>query len=504
MEYPRNAPASRLPALPVAQADTSSALALPRQALQDARDGSMTSTNRVVKNQIVFRIKDSRKPTTRTRRLGTQDQSGTPAEPVFRPRRSHRKSRTGCGNCKRRRVKCDETKPHCQRCEAYGVSCDYTAVDNQLTLATACASNSRQIDASAFSMSVTDLGNRILEVLRSGSLSGVDPGPLPSFTAKNAPLALNHFVQTVGLIASMTDSSRKVVRGDMMRLAFRTPHLMHAILGVACTSMYQMSIHDKSHKVAEAYHWEVAIRLYKKEIQNPVGAHNMDALMSTCMMMGVLSFCEKEYNPLDSWVFSSRPTDLNWLLVQGGLRYLIQSAVPWIRQSIWWDFFMESDDENKTFDDHRPGRVGLDPQLADLCEIGETTTEDDNPYHWPLRMLSPLLNLPMIREHFSKFCTFMGRLLPPYTNLLHRKEPRACLILAIWMAKMCEQKEWWIYPRMHAECTALCMFLEHSDDPRILKLLEYPASACGYVLKHQREDELLESSLQLLEQTLME
>ncbi|KAK7547873.1 hypothetical protein IWX49DRAFT_104875 [Phyllosticta citricarpa] len=40
-------------------------------------------------------------------------------------RRSHRKSRTGCGNCKTRRIKCDETKPECINCSKHDLRCDY-------------------------------------------------------------------------------------------------------------------------------------------------------------------------------------------------------------------------------------------------------------------------------------------------------------------------------------------------------------------------------------------
>ncbi|WEW59227.1 hypothetical protein PRK78_004696 [Emydomyces testavorans] len=476
------------------------------QTLRGSDDDLTMRTNRVVKNQIVFRIKDARKPASRARRPATLNrQSAAPADPGFHSRKPHRKSRTGCGNCKKRRVKCDETKPHCQKCESYGVSCDYAAGWPQsresnllLMLANRSASRAGPIDASVLSMSITDQGDRIKQVLQSASTCDADPEPLPSFTMDRAPFALQCFIDTVGFVASLSDSSRKVVKGDMLRLAFRTPYLMHAILGVACTSLYQFSAYDKSQKIAEAYHWQKAINLYKKEIQGPIGAHNMDGLMSTCMMMGVLSFSEKEYSPFDSWVFTSRPTDLNWLLVQGGLRFLIESVAPWLPQSIWFEFFMESDDENKTFDDHRPGPVGLHPELAELCEIDETTTEDDNPYHWPLRMLTPLLDTPMVREHFSKFSSFMGRLLPDYVSLLHRKDARACLILAFWMGKMCEEK-WWIYPRMQAECTALCMFLEHNEDPRILKLLRYPASKCGYILRYEQQQPLLMSNLDFSE-----
>ncbi|KUJ24547.1 uncharacterized protein LY89DRAFT_634700 [Mollisia scopiformis] len=41
-----------------------------------------------------------------------------------RVRASKPKTRTGCATCKTRRVKCDEAKPHCNRCRKFGVECD--------------------------------------------------------------------------------------------------------------------------------------------------------------------------------------------------------------------------------------------------------------------------------------------------------------------------------------------------------------------------------------------
>ena len=40
-------------------------------------------------------------------------------------RRSHHKSRKGCGTCKSRRVKCDESGPPCERCRVRGSTCEY-------------------------------------------------------------------------------------------------------------------------------------------------------------------------------------------------------------------------------------------------------------------------------------------------------------------------------------------------------------------------------------------
>ncbi|TVY50888.1 Pestheic acid cluster transcriptional regulator 3 [Lachnellula cervina] len=39
--------------------------------------------------------------------------------------KTHKKSKKGCGNCKLRKIKCDETKPTCKGCEVYGIFCNY-------------------------------------------------------------------------------------------------------------------------------------------------------------------------------------------------------------------------------------------------------------------------------------------------------------------------------------------------------------------------------------------
>ncbi|KAI1361925.1 hypothetical protein F5Y08DRAFT_313400 [Xylaria arbuscula] len=43
--------------------------------------------------------------------------------PPVKRRATHAKARTGCLTCKRRRVKCDEAKPHCTRCVKSGHTC---------------------------------------------------------------------------------------------------------------------------------------------------------------------------------------------------------------------------------------------------------------------------------------------------------------------------------------------------------------------------------------------
>ncbi|KAE8138329.1 hypothetical protein BDV38DRAFT_244319 [Aspergillus pseudotamarii] len=298
--------------------------------------------------------------------------------------------------------------------------------------------------------------------------------------------ALHHFHEATTPTVS-SERSQNMMRGKMIQLAFDSPFLMHAIIGAATSHLRRIYPEDNTYTMVEAYHWQKAIKQYSEEISTAVGPHNMDPLYSACLLMTIHSFSLEEYNPRSSFVFSDDPESLNWLMLQSGLRHLLQLTVPWMTQSMWWDVFRRSREGNPLYDDHRPGRVDLHPELADICGIDDTTTEETNPYHWPLRMLTPLLSLERSMKTFTHYTNYMGRLLPEYYDQLLKKDPPALIILSWWLALIVDFDVWWMDTRAKSECVAICMYLEESDDPRILSLLEFPAQVCGYLLKHVQE-----------------
>ena len=65
---------------------------------------------------------------------------------------------------------------------------------------------------------------------------------------------------------------------------------------------------------------------------------------------------------------------------------------------------------------------------------------------------------------------------PEFRQLLHKKDPKALLLLVWWYGKMAEYDVWWMGRRMKLEGQSICMYLErnHGDDPGIVTLLDYP------------------------------
>ncbi|KAL3466497.1 hypothetical protein BJX64DRAFT_284435 [Aspergillus heterothallicus] len=420
-----------------------------------------------------------------------------PSQRVYHPRRPHRKSREGCAKCKQRRVKCDETRPRCQKCEKLKLECTYEVIlPPGCGKLTTTNKKSKQVlteekliaqflqripevtpDTSANTMAVRAIVTQIdsLLQLKQGKfgecLSNID--------------ALRHFQDTI-TPTIISKTGKDVMRGKMIGLALQSRYLMHSIIAVSIAHLRQtLPTTDPSsakYFLLETHHWQHAIHQYSAELQSPISPENMDALFSSCLLMTVNSFTIDTYNPRASFIFSADPTtSLNWLFVQSGLRHLLGRTAPWLRKSMWWEMFMDS--RSDWFDDIREGREGLHPHLADLCGINEFSTLENNPYLWPLRMLTPLLKLEPSVKTFPRITTFMGRLLPDYYETLIRRDPPALVLLAWWLALMLSVDLWWVNARARSECAAICMYLEDSPDPLVLRLLEFPAQTCGYLLQ---------------------
>ncbi|KAK9353803.1 hypothetical protein V1523DRAFT_409930 [Lipomyces doorenjongii] len=203
---------------------------------------------------------------------------------VVRPRKSHIKSRKGCGNCKRRRIKCDEDHPQCFNCLKHGVDCDYLVqahqngkppvvkpIKNEFAPADAISPSSSvsSPDVAGYGMPMTpgtvpvststssSVGTAV-NIIPAPSLSPSPPSPtLPATTPQPAPAATSvlpdsesefatlHMAQLELLHHFLTVTSptlSDVTDGDLWltqipRMAFRHDFLMYAILTIAATHM---------------------------------------------------------------------------------------------------------------------------------------------------------------------------------------------------------------------------------------------------------------------------
>jgi hypothetical protein len=120
---------------------------------------------------------------------------------------------------------------------------------------------------------------------------------------------------------------------------------------------------------------------------------------------------------------------------------------------------------------------GLPLAFVELCDLDSTSTNENNEYHYILRLLTPLLCLDPNSENFTKLIAFSGRTWPYFQPLILRKDPRGLLLVAYWFATLRQlDDQWWLTLRARSECIAIVTYLAQLHDPKIDALLAYPAS----------------------------
>ncbi|OJJ72957.1 hypothetical protein ASPBRDRAFT_195599 [Aspergillus brasiliensis CBS 101740] len=373
-----------------------------------------------------------------------------PSPRIFHPRRPHRKSRAGCLVCKQRRVKCDEEKPSCHRCQKLGFDCSYEP-ETKDSVSVFLASPP---DSKAYCMSVDTVTKKINEILQLDSKSG----PLPVVQA------LQHFHHGLTNPALGPTRAQSAMQARIIQLGFNSPFLLHAIVAAATSHIRHLASEGHVYTLSETYHWQQAITKYSREI-TAIGPKNTDSVISACLLLTIRSFALDEYDPLGSFVFSDDITSLSWLTLQGGLRHLIMATVQWKAGSMWWEVFMKSHDKTvDLFEDERPGRVAIHPGLADLCGIDDTTTAETNLYHAPARILTRLLSLERGVRSFASYSGFMGRLLPEFFAKLMQKDPPALVMLSWWLGLMYGTEMYWVKTRARSEITAITWYLGEGWD----------------------------------------
>ncbi|KXJ96938.1 hypothetical protein Micbo1qcDRAFT_229726 [Microdochium bolleyi] len=153
-------------------------------------------------------------------------------------RRGHTKSRRGCYNCKRRRIKCQETRPACGHCVKTGLNCEYPAT--------------------------------------------------PQIVHQDMRF-FQHFLQTC--FPTHPIGNETIWTHEVPCLAQNYEYLMHAILGLSASDMMAR---DPSLVTFAMTHRLKAIKAIKKTLTDVPKANTFEegnALMATCFALTFQSVC---------------------------------------------------------------------------------------------------------------------------------------------------------------------------------------------------------------------
>ncbi|KAI3540418.1 hypothetical protein CSPX01_08330 [Colletotrichum filicis] len=142
-------------------------------------------------------------------------------------RRSHTKSRTGCRDCKRRKVKCDEAYPSCFNCSRHGIPC---SLSTSQTSPANIAPQRSTTTPSVNGLSPEAPYNFLDAAIDHDRLHS----PAPSIGHWGHGLELmHHFTLVTANSLSVRPDMQHVWRVTMPEIGYDCPFVMHGILTIA-------------------------------------------------------------------------------------------------------------------------------------------------------------------------------------------------------------------------------------------------------------------------------
>ncbi|KAK4248212.1 hypothetical protein C7999DRAFT_13833 [Corynascus novoguineensis] len=211
-------------------------------------------------------------------------------------RRSHKKSRAGCLECKRRHVKCDEQRPKCIICTLSERECSYPQTNSSVP-STPTATTRESSESSTFLTTAINTSN-------ASDASPVAGVPLPSIANQGhaSPDHASHSYPAVNLDhmellirfnfeehapelnVEMHDFASKL----LFKCALEAPYLMHQILAVSARRQAALQPERVNHLVETAMHLQTkAVSIYNETAaKSQIDQSNCSALLLFCSLLG--------------------------------------------------------------------------------------------------------------------------------------------------------------------------------------------------------------------------
>ncbi|KAF1963778.1 hypothetical protein CC80DRAFT_433633 [Byssothecium circinans] len=226
-------------------------------------------------------------------------------------RRAHRKSRYGCKNCKKRRIKCDERKPECSNCRSRQVRCDYLSETSPISSQT------------------------------SGFENTPSPTALPTAVNMSHAELMYHWTTST----SFTISSRNVGGThwcrDVTEMALSHSHVLHLIFALTALHLAYCRPARREEYVAKAdHHYTIALSTLSTNLSH-INQENCDAILTSVQMVSFLAWARGP-QPGEFLAFGDNGRS-EWLTMFRGIRTTIEtmgqpafakSYVPAIRAKV--------------------------------------------------------------------------------------------------------------------------------------------------------------------------
>ncbi|KAI0007947.1 hypothetical protein F4779DRAFT_642298 [Xylariaceae sp. FL0662B] len=368
--------------------------------------------------------------------------SPSPSKP-YHPKRPHKKSRSGCKQCKRRKVKCDEARPACKACTLRKQTCIYPI--NASVSVKANAADSRDLAVTSSSSSLQPEAT-------------VVPQPLfrPGAAADIIDMKMLWFYTTYTFCYFSVDSTRSpaidhALQVKVVEYAFQSPFLMDCLMGLS--ALHLQSLNQPIPPQRALTYRAKAFEGYRDAIERAKPA-DFPALIACSLLMAALS-SQTFREPDGGFLYI-----IDWMQIWRGISLIFDIVSPQRLQEsgLAMLFYRPPVDLEKSVS-YIPNHL-----LFMIASIGpnDSDYEHQQTYYDTLKYLgslyvemkehgfSPIMDLRIIT-----FFTFIPR---PFIPLARELRPRALVILAHFLCfvKLVNPAIWWMRGIADREIPQIC------------------------------------------------
>lgn len=354
------------------------------------------------------------------------------------PRRTHKKSRGGCVSCKRRHVKCDESRPRCVNCATADVQCQYLTAPvhgpRQPSTGSDGATQIKVTEPNAFNTS----GQGTVPI--ASFLSPAEPRPGPSVDLDSIRL-LHHWYTMTCLTLTDDPDQQELWRTTVVKHGLSHPFLLHEILAIAALHLATCIPEEKgllTTRATELQNYAVG-KFHEVEVTNET---NCIAVMLFSSLLGVHLLADR-----------SRTQGLGFsdfldhvLRCMGLLRGVMELTLK------EWTSFFQASDIAPLIRDGRP-QVPYDNIPKDCRDLVELVKESDlgpssvtayNAAIDRLFWLFALSDVPTVHSTARWAIGWPVQLPDEYIVLLNQRRPEALIILSYYGVILHFNREAWI------------------------------------------------------------
>lgn len=175
------------------------------------------------------------------------------------------KSRTGCQECKTRKVKCDEQRPICGSCSKFKKSCSFLITTPYLWK-----------PGVSYQQPESAVRKPKLDARAGSSRHAIDS---PGYTLDDMRL-LHHFTNCTSVTLSDRPEAHRTWATTVVQIAFAHPFLLQGILALAALHMASLNTDDREHlSILAASKQDAALKVFRPELEN-ITLQNCDAIFA--------------------------------------------------------------------------------------------------------------------------------------------------------------------------------------------------------------------------------